>query len=181
MKKYISLLTAALLLLSLCACGNSAPAATEPPVHETPTPSAAPSETPAAESMGQALLKDFTERVNTEPETGAEALAKALMENPVIQFTGDAMPVEPGLLTGFGNTEITGFAQGAMFAPMIGTIPFVGYVFRLDAEADVDAFVQTLKDQAMLNWNICTQADEMLCDAVDHTVFFVMSPAGFEG
>ena len=32
MKKTISLLTAALLLLSLCACGNSAPAATQPPV-----------------------------------------------------------------------------------------------------------------------------------------------------
>lgn len=181
MKKLFSILIAATLLLSLCACGSSAPAATEPPVHETPTPSVAPSETPAGESMGQALLKDFTDRVNAEPELGAEELAKALLENPVIEFSGDALPVERGLLTGFGNTEITGFAQGAMFAPMIGTIPFVGYVFRLDAEADVDAFVQTLKDQAMLNWNICTQADEMLCDAVDNTVFFVMSPAGFEG
>lgn len=181
MKKLFSILIAATLLLSLCACGSSAPAATEPPVHETPTPSAVPSETPAGESMGQALLQDFTDRVNAEPDIGAEELAKALLENPVIEFSGDAVPVEQGLLTGFGNTEITGFAQGAMFAPMIGTIPFVGYVFRLDADADVDAFVQTLKDQAMLNWNICTQADEMLCDAVDNTVFFVMSPASFVG
>ena len=177
MKKYISLLTAALLLLSLCACGNSAPAATEPPVHETPTPSAAPSETPAAESMGQALLKDFIDRVNAEPEIDAEALAKALMENPVIQFTGDAMPVEPGLLTGFGNTEITGFAQGAMFAPMIGTIPFVGYIFVLDADADAEAFVQTLKDNADPRWNICTEADETIAEHVGNTVFFVMCPA----
>ena len=177
MKKTISILTAALLLLSLCACGNSAPAATEPPVHETPTPSAAPSETPAVESMGQALLKDFTERVNAEPEIGAEALAKALMENPVIQFTGDALPVEPGLLTGFGNTEITGFAQGAMFAPMIGTIPFVGYIFVLDADADAEAFVQTLKDNADPRWNICTEADETIAEHVGNTVFFVMCPA----
>lgn len=177
MKKTISILTAALLLLSLCACGNSAPAATEPPVHETPTPSAAPSETPAAESMGQALLKDFTDRVNAEPEIDAEALAKALMENPVIQFTGDAIPVEPGLLTGFGNTEITGFAQGAMFAPMIGTIPFVGYIFVLDADADAEAFVQTLKDNADPRWNICTEADETIAEHVGNTVFFVMCPA----
>lgn len=177
MKKTISILTAALLLLSLCACGNSAPAATEPPVHETPTPSAAPSETPAAESMGQALLKDFIDRVNAEPEIDAEALAKALMENPVIQFTGDAMPVEPGLLTGFGNTEITGFAQGAMFAPMIGTIPFVGYIFVLDADADAEVFVQTLKDNADPRWNICTEADETIAEHVGNTVFFVMCPA----
>lgn len=177
MKKLLSILIATTLLLSLCACGSSAPAATEPPVHETPTPSAAPSETPAGESMGQALLKDFTDRVNAEPALGAEELAKALLENPVIEFTGDALPVEPGLLTGFGNTEITGFAQGAMFAPMIGTIPFVGYVFVLDEGADAEAFVQTLKDNADPRWNICTEADETIAEHVGNTVFFVMCPA----
>lgn len=177
MKKLFSILIAATLLLSLCACGSSAPAATEPPVHETPTPSVAPSETPAGESMGQALLKDFTDRVNAEPELGAEELAKALLENPVIEFSGDALPVEPGLLTGFGNTEITGFAQGAMFAPMIGTIPFVGYVFVLDEGADAEDFVQTLKDNADPRWNICTEADETIAEHVGNTVFFVMCPA----
>lgn len=177
MKKLFSILIAATLLLSLCACGSSAPAATEPPVHETPTPSAVPSETPAGESMGQALLQDFTDRVNAEPDIGAEELAKALLENPVIEFSGDALPVEPGLLTGFGNTEITGFAQGAMFAPMIGTIPFVGYVFVLDEGADAEAFVQTLKDNADPRWNICTEADETIAEHVGNTVFFVMCPA----
>ena len=177
MKKLFSILIAATLLLSLCACGSSAPAATEPPVHETPTPSAVPSETPAGESMGQALLQDFTDRVNAEPDIGAEELAKALLENPVIEFSGDAVPVEQGLLTGFGNTEITGFAQGAMFAPMIGTIPFVGYIFVLDVDADAEAFVQTLKDNADPRWNICTEADETIAEHVGNTVFFVMCPA----
>ena len=79
MKKLFSILIAATLLLSLCACGSSAPAATEPPVQETPTPSAAPSASPTGESMGQALLKDFSDRVNAEPELGAEELAKALL------------------------------------------------------------------------------------------------------
>ena len=177
MKKLFSILIAATLLLSLCACGSRAPAATEPPVHETPTPSAPPTETPAGESKGQALLKDFTDRVNAEPALGAEELAKALLENPVIEFTGDALPVEPGLLTGFGNTEITGFAQGAMFAPMIGTIPFVGYVFVLEEGADAETFVQTLKDNADPRWNICTEADETIAEHVGNTVFFVMCPA----
>ena len=177
MKKLFSILIAATLLLSLCACGSSAPAATEPPVQETPTPSTAPSASPTGESMGQALLKDFSDRVNAEPELGAEELAKALLENPVIEFAGDALPVEPGLLTGFGNAEITGFAQGAMFAPMISTIPFVGYVFVLDEGADAEAFVQTLKDNADPRWNICTEADETIAEHVGNTVFFVMCPA----
>ena len=177
MKKLFSILIAATLLLSLCACGSSAPAATEPPVQETPTPYAAPSASPTGESMGQALLKDFSDRVNAEPELGAEELAKALLENPVIEFAGDALPVEPGLLTGFGNAEITGFAQGAMFAPMISTIPFVGYVFVLDEGADAEAFVQTLKDNADPRWNICTEADETIAEHVGNTVFFVMCPA----
>ena len=177
MKKLFSILIAATLLLSLCACGSSAPAATEPPVQEAPTPSAAPSASPTGESMGQALLKDFTDRVNAEPELGAEELAKALLENPVIEFAGDALPVEPGLLTGFGNAEITGFAQGAMFAPMIGTIPFVGYIFVLDADADAEAFVQTLMDNADPRWNICTEADETIAEHVGNTVLFVMCPA----
>ena len=177
MKKLFSILIAATLLLSLCAFGSSAPAATEPPVQETPTPSASPSASPTGESMGQALLKDFTDRVNAEPELGAEELAQALLENPVIEFAGDALPVEPGLLTGFGNAEITGFAQGAMFAPMISTIPFVGYVFVLDEGADAEAFVQTLKDNADPRWNICTEADETIAEHVGNTVFFVMCPA----
>lgn len=177
MKKLFSILIAATLLLSLCACGSNAPATTEPPVQETPTPSAAPSASPTGENMGQALLKDFSDRVNAEPELGAEELAKALLENPVIEFAGDALPVEPGLLTGFGNAEITRFAQGAMFAPMISTIPFVGYVFVLDEGADAEAFVQTLKDNADPRWNICTEADETIAEHVGNTVFFVMCPA----
>ena len=179
MKKYMCLMTAALLLLSLAACGGSAPAATEPPVPETPSPipSAEPSEAPAGETMGQALLADFKEILSAEPDIGAEELANRLLENPVIEFAGDALPVEPGLLTGFGNAEITGFAQGAMFAPMISTIPFVGYVFVLDEGADAEAFVQTLKDNADPRWNICTEADETIAEHVGNTVFFVMCPA----
>ena len=177
MKKILCIITAAMLLISLCACGSSAPAATQPPVQETPAPSTAPIETPAGETMGQALLKDFTDRVNASPDQSAEELAKALLQNPVIQFSGDAIAVEPGLLTGFGNTEISGFAEGAMFAPMIGTIPFVGYIFVLAQDADADAFVQTLKDNADPRWNICTEADETIVENIGNTVFFVMCPA----
>ena len=67
-----------------------------------------------------------------------------------------------------------------MFSPMIGTIPFVGYVFVLEEGADVDAFMTTLKDNGDLRWNICTEAEEMVVDHVENRVFFVMSPKSFE-
>ena len=57
---------------------------------------------------------------------------------------------------------------------MIGAIPFVGYIFVLPDDADVDAFKTTLSDNADLRWNICVEADEMVVDNVGNTVFFVM-------
>ena len=90
-----------------------------------------------------------------------------------------AMPVEEGFLNGF-DEEVKGFSEGAMFGPMIGTIPFIGYVFKLPAGADVNAFVNGLKSNGNLRWNICTAAEEMVTGNVGQTVFFVMCPAQFE-
>ncbi len=108
------------------------------------------------------------------------AIAEKLVANPVIKFAGGAMSVEEGYLTGFDNTEIKGFKSGAMFAPMIGTIPFVGYVFELESADKASAFISTLKSNANLRWNICTTADEMVATSVGNKVFFVMSPLSFE-
>jgi len=110
----------------------------------------------------------------------ALSVAEQLVANPVIQFSGAALAVEEGYLNGFDNVEIKGFSEGAMFAPMIGTIPFVGYVFTLDGSVSADAFVSQLTDNANLRWNICTQADEMMSAVVGNKVFFVMSPKTFE-
>ena len=90
------------------------------------------------------------------------------------------MSVEEGYLTGVGNAEIKGFKEGAMFAPMIGTIPFVGYVFTLDSAESVAGFTATLKKNDDKRWNICTEADEMITGSVGNKVFFVMSPLSFE-
>ena len=90
------------------------------------------------------------------------------------------MPVEEGCLNGFGDAEITGFKEGTTFGPMISTIPFIGYVFELKDDTDVNQFISDLKSKAMLNWNICTSADEMKVGHVDKKVFFVMCPKYFE-
>ena len=67
-----------------------------------------------------------------------------------------------------------------MFSPMIGTIPFVGYIFEVEDGTDVDAFMETLKDNANLRWNICTEAEEMTAEKSGSRVLFVMGPLSFD-
>ena len=157
MKKIIAFLLLVVMTLSLAACGNKGP-----------------------ETVGQTLLEDFKTRMDENSEQSAQELADALITNPIILFSGATMPVEEGLLMGFNNAEITGFSEGVMFAPMMGTIPFMGYVFTLADGTDGDAFVQNLKDNADPRWNICTEAEETVVEQVGNKVFFLMCPKSLE-
>lgn len=162
MKKIIALMMAVLIVFGVTACASKNNEKTE--------------NTKKPETVGEILLADFQKN----PEGTAQEIADRLITNEIIPFAGGAMPVEPGLLSGFDNAEITGFKEGVMFAPMMGTIPFVGYIFVLEDGADVDAFKQTLEENANLRWNICTEAEELTVDSEENTVFFLMSPKNFE-
>ena len=148
---------------------------TKPEVKPEPAPEAKPE---TNKSVGNILLADFKTKANS--SESALSIAESLLSNSVIKFSGGAMAVEPGYLTGFGNTEIKDFKEGAMFAPMIGTIPFVGYVFTLEDGVNAASFISTLKESADLRWNICTSADEIVTGSVGNKVFFVMSPISFD-
>lgn len=157
MKKIISIMLAALMLLSLCACGKKEEAA--PPVPDT---------------MGGKLLSEFYDIVDF-GETDPLAIAEKLLQSEVIEFEGMAMEMEPGYLMGFSQ-EIQGFEKAAVFSPMIGSIPFVGYVFALADSSETDAFCAMLKENADMRWNICTEAEELVCEGFGDIVFFVMCP-----
>ena len=207
MKKTVSLLVALCLLLSLCACGAKAPEAQPDPTVE-PIPEdimnqpAAPGEGPnpvgmptadadmdaeapegvvPSDSLGVQLQNAFLEIAEADPSLSAMDVFTSLMASPALSFGPVAAEVEPGLLTGFGNTEITGFEQGVMFAPMIGSIPFVGYVFRLAEDADTHAFADLLDENADPRWNICTEAEQTVIAVSGSLVFFVMCPMSMEG
>ena len=96
--------------------------------------------------------------------------------NIIVPTTGVTEITKDDYLAGF-NEEIKGFKKAVSIAPMIGTIPFVAYIFEVD---NPEEFASTLKEQANLRWNICTEADEMQTTIVDNYVFFVMSPSNFE-
>ncbi len=209
MKKLVLTVLALTLAFSVTACGSkeeptpeSTPASTEAPA-ETPAPTEAPvatdapeateapevTEAPAdgeeganqgavsGESLGQTLLAEF---MAMDSSTDAYTMAETLIGHEMIQFMGGAMEVEPGLLSGFDNYEVTGFEKGAMFGPMMGSIAFVGYIFELPEGADVDAFVIGLKDNANPRWQICVAADETIVEVNGNKVFFLMSPLTLE-
>jgi len=145
---------------------------------ETPSkPAETPSKPAPSATVGQTLKGVFQANASG----SALDAANRIVSHESIPFSGMAMAVEPGLLMGFGNTEITGFSEGAMFGPSIGTIPFVGYVFTLDGSVDGSAFCQTLQSAADLRWNVCTEADELVVTQSGSKVFFLMCPTSFEG
>ncbi|MBQ8004501.1 MAG: hypothetical protein IJ299_05365 [Oscillospiraceae bacterium] len=148
-----------------------------PPQNNTPAPEkpSAGGNTQSA-TVGETLAAVW--RANS--SKSAEQIANAVLSHSSIQFMGGVVPVEEGFLTGFDNTEIKGFSSGYMFAPAIGTIPFVGYVFELSDASGADAFVSTLKGAANPRWNICTEAEQTIVEKNGNKVFFLMCPKTFE-
>lgn len=132
------------------------------------------------ETFGTVLKNDFIETVNENPDMTALEIASELITNPVILFAPASSPVEEGYLPGF-TSDITGFEEAATFGPIIGSIPFVGYIFTLGEDADVDAFMDNLEANANLRWNVCVEAEEMIVDNIGNTVFFIMCPESNEG
>ena len=77
-------------------------------------------------------------------------------------------------MTGFNVREIKGIASGAFAAPVINSLPFIAYVFKLDGTVPVDEFKNTLKENCDLVWNICTSADTVICESEGEYVLFAM-------
>ena len=171
MKKFLVTLLATVMVLSTVACGSkdndSEPATTVLTEVQDGT-------------LGATLLNVFSTEIEANNALTAQELADTLITNEAILFAGASMPMEEGFLMGF-DSEIKGFEEAVMFAPMIGTIPFVGYVFDLADDADVEAFMTTLQENANMRWNICTSAEQTVIASFNDKVFFLMCPNSLEG
>lgn len=151
MKKGISALLAVMMLLSVIGCGSKKENSEEPA------------------TLGRKYAKVFLDSSDKD----LTSLAKELSELKAIETEFVTMEVEEGYLAGF-TEEITGFSKGVMFAPMIGAIPFVGYVFETD---DTDALSDKLLKTSDPAWNVCTEADETVMEIKGNRVFFLMCPS----
>jgi len=203
MKRILISALSALLCVSMVACGNkntddksSETTTGGNDIAETTTTTEAttPAETEPqiaivepdvdAKTPGGKMWQAFLSAKQEKPEASAEELANQLLAAGVIpqEIMMGAMALEANqeFFNGFDNYKITGYESGALFMPMIGATPIMGYVFELADGADVDAFIKALCDNANLRWNVCTAAEQMTAGAYENTVFFFMSPLSFE-
>lgn len=153
MKKLISIAISILFLFTIVGCGGQQTSGGQQSSGE-------------ANTMGG----KFVEAFNLSTGADSAAVVDELIANVTTPYELAQMEVTPGYLNGF-DAEIKGFSKGVVFSPMIGSIPFVGYVFETD---DPDALEAELKGSANMRWNICTEADEMVTAKKDKLVFFMM-------
>lgn len=126
-------------------------------------------------TVASQLVTEFKKEIAKSKDI-KEVADKISESNIIVPTTVVTEITEDDYLAGF-NEEIKEFKKAVSIAPMIGTIPFVAYIFEVDNPKE---FANNLKEQANLRWNICTEADEMQTSIVDNYVFFVMSPSNFE-
>ncbi len=191
MRKLVASLLCFVMVFSMAACGNgdkesksepsstvSAPADTDttPSAPEKEEPST-PAETPDEDTddlsdstLSGKLAIEFKNKIKDSNDINA--IAEALSAEEFCGYVCGSMEVEEGFLNGFSE-EIKGFKKGVVFMPMIGSIPFVTYIFEAD---DAEGLKATLLDKADPRWNICTEAKETVCVTSGNYVFFTMCP-----
>lgn len=157
MKKLITLILCLGLVFGVAGCtSGSDDAAIDP--------------TAAPNTLGTKLLASF--KAELENTDDIMAIAETLSAEDFCGYNCGIMECEEGYLNGF-DSEISGFSSAVTFSPMIGSIPFVCYIFRTD---DTEALLAMLNEHADPRWNICTEAEETVAEAVDNYVFFTMCP-----
>lgn len=80
-----------------------------------------------SDSYGDKLVDAFKANVNL---ANCEKIAEKIIEACADDIFLVGMNVEEGPLNGF-SSDVKGFKDGYVFSPMIGTIPFVAYVFEV--------------------------------------------------
>ena len=126
-------------------------------------------------TVAVSLSKVFTSEIKKSKDI--EKVAEKISKSDIIVPETQVFPIgEDDYLAGF-KEEIKGFKKAVGISPMINTIPMIAYVFEVE---NPEEFKKTLKDNAQLNWNICTVADEMKITIEGDYVFFIMSPESFE-
>lgn len=118
------------------------------------------------------LAADFANKFE---ELSAEAtdindLATKLVDSGLTAVTLAVDAVEEGYLSGY-TVDITGFEEGVRIAPMVGSIPFVAYVFKTN---DAFTLISSLSENYDLRWNICTEAEEFKIAGANGYVFAIM-------
>lgn len=162
MKKIIALVLALMLVIAVVACGSKDD-------NKTTDPAASTTDTPA---------ESTTDTTPVNPTASLKEIVNAIVScDAVSEMSLVTEEMNEGYFSGF-KEEIKGFEEALRFGPMIGTIPFVGYVFKISDAAEASAFLENLKSAANPRWNICTEADTTITAVKGNIIFFCMHSLG---
>lgn len=125
---------------------------------------------PSSDTLGGKLANAFFDEA--EKSDDVLTIAENIVAQNLTEINLVTAEVEPGWLNGFSN-DITEFTSGAVFQPMIGTIPFVAYVLKTD---NVEELKKQLDENHDMRWNICTEAEEYVIYDSGNIVFVAMVP-----
>ena len=133
-------------------------------------------------TLGATQWASFQQAITVNQDATAKELADALVQSTSELFAGMAETIEKEAeyFAGFDNYRITGYKTAAVYMPMIGSIPFVGYVFELEDGADAATFLKNLTDNCNPKWNICVEAEQTVAGAIGNKAFFLMCPKTME-
>jgi predicted small lipoprotein YifL len=187
MKKFIALILAFVMMLTLVACGNKDPKPTDPS-----EPTAAPTDPTeptlskeelaakaSIEEIAKALLNKYVEfaGMRTQYDEYMKELDEAdrIPFEEFVSYQVACNPIEKGTewLTGF-NTVPTGFSEAYCYQPQMMGQAFIGYIFRVADGTDIEAFKTNLKATCEPRWNICTMANTTVCESYGNIVYFSM-------
>ncbi len=197
MKKIIALILAGLMLLSFAACAkNDNENGDKPTTTVTEANGDADTTTTGTEEkkeptelelskkasvakIAEALLAKYEEYTNlrgTYEEYMAELDEADRM--PYEEFRGYQLHTGPVEDMEYGLVGIPTLPEGIgevhVYQPSMGTIPFIGYVFRVAEGTDVETFKKALLDNCDRRWNFCTEANTAICENFGEIVWFTM-------
>lgn len=153
--KRLVLLLALSLSIGLGACDSKDQVATEVDIHSM--------------STDEVITHLFSEY---DPNLSIESFIDIVNTTGAMPFELTYMEISEGLLEGFGNTEISGFTKGIRFGPMIGSIPFIGYILETDSTEELESLLKTNAD---LRWLICDEAEKISTSVNGNKVLFIMT------
>lgn len=126
-------------------------------------------------SPANVLASSFEELIKNEKDISK--VADKLSKNDVFNINVVVEEkTKDDYLNGF-DEKINNFDSAFVIQPMIGSIPFVAYVFE---SSNIEELKKELNTKSNPRWNICVEADETVIKVVDNYAFFVMSPKSFD-
>jgi hypothetical protein len=173
MKKIAALILALTMLISIVACGGN---------NETTGTTATTEGTTVATDNTTTDVATTTEATTaattTAPVTStvtldviSNAISAKVAELTDNELSVMGSPMEAGYLPWFNN-EVTGFSECYVTMPMIGTIPFISYVFRVSSASEAEAFLAKINAEFNLRYVLCNPADTLVTAIYGDLVFF---------